>query len=141
MAKVRILASLILFALAACSSGGGSGGGGMTCTKSGDLTGSRAACAGSLDSLSGNKSLAFDMSHVAVEGSVNVKITVSVKSGAVKVSFRNREGKTISGDASANQPLTLEDTVFVDSSYHARIDLDSAHGISMGVVYAAQFTG
>jgi hypothetical protein len=139
MRKIVILAALLL--LAACSSGGGSGGGGMTCTKSGDLTGSRAACAGSLDSLSGNKSLAFDMSHVAVEGSVNVKITVSVKSGAVKVSFRNREGRTISGDASANQPLTLEDRVFVDASGKARIDLDSAHGISMGVMYAAQFTG
>jgi len=139
MRKVRIFVAVLVMLLAACGSGGAVSGG-MSCTKSSGTNG-LVSCSGTLDQLSGDKTLSFDMHSITSGNSAHLKITVLVKSGAVTVSFRNSGGKTISGDATGANPLSLDDTVFVDSSGHARIDLDSEHGISMEVQYAAEFTG
>ena len=135
MGKIRIPVALVLL-LAAC--GGISGG--MSCTKTSSLTSGHALCSGALDQVSGSKALSFDLRDAAVGNSIGVKITVTVKSGAVTVSFLNAQGQTVSKDASGSQPLTLENTIGVDLNGNARITLDSAYGISMNVQYTAEFT-
>ncbi|MEO8392282.1 MAG: hypothetical protein ABI700_04740 [Chloroflexota bacterium] len=129
MRKVRTLAALLLIALAAC---GGSVGGGMTCTKANG----RGSCSGTLDQLSGANTLRFDMRDLVAENSLHMQITVSVKTGAVTVTFVDQAGETISKEVSREMPLTLEGTV----SSSAQVILSSTHGISTGVQYAAEFT-
>ena len=64
-----------------------------------------------------------------------MQITVSVKTGAVTVSFVDAAGQTISKDVSHEMPLTLMGTMAAE----AQVTLSSTHGISTGVAYAAEF--
>ncbi len=120
----------LLLALAACGSGGA---GGMTCTKANG----RGSCSGSLDQLSGANTLSFDMRDLVATGdTLHMKITVSVKTGAVTVNFIDATGKAIAQDVSREFPLSLEGMVNGD----VQVILSSTHGISTGVQYAAEFT-
>ena len=128
MTRVRVLVTVLLL-LAACSSGGA---GGMTCT----TTQGRETCSGSLDQLSGANTLQFDLHALKAGSSVQMQITVRVKTGAVTVSFVDAAGQTVAQDVSREMPLTLKGMVVAD----AQVTLSSTHGISTGVEYAAEFT-
>jgi hypothetical protein len=131
--KTAILAAMLM-ALAACGSGGA---GGMNCAKTATSGTAHGLCSGTLDQLSGATTLTFDMRDlVAGNTTLHMKITVSVKTGAVTVGFINQGGQAISKEVSREAPLTLEGVV----NSGVQVTLSSTHGISTGVAYSAEFT-
>ena len=128
------MAVLILVVLAACGSGGV---GGMNCAKTNTAGRAHGLCSGTLDQLSGATTLTFDMRDLAAGNTpLHMKITLSVKTGAVTVGFINQGGQAISKEVSREAPITLEAVV----NNAVQVTLSSTHGISTGVGYSAEFT-
>jgi hypothetical protein len=133
MRKIAILLAILL-SLTACGSGGV---GGMNCAKTTTAGTAHGLCNGTLDQLSGATTLTFDMRDlVAGNAPLHMKITVSVKTGAVTVGFINQGGQAISKEVSREAPITLEAVV----NNAVQVTLSSTHGISTGVGYSAEFT-
>ncbi|MBI1257210.1 MAG: hypothetical protein GC204_07040 [Chloroflexi bacterium] len=135
MHKFGILLSLItLLFLAACS-----GSGVTSCTNLTGIVGSYADCNVTYDQVGGSQTVSFDLGDVAVVMSIHAKMTVSVKSGAVRFSYTDDEGKLISHDVTPDQPLQVDDWVAIVMVDEVEFRFDANGGIANGISLSAHF--
>ena len=135
---VLLIILLLLLILLAVYSGLSSN---CTTISAGQGTGgsTHVACSGTLDTLNGSQTLMFGLGTLVIGDSVSAKITLSVVSGTVNVTYQDVEGQKVTLQLTPKKPLTIEDEVQVVSGNQVQVLIDSFHGAS-GFQYTAEFT-
>jgi hypothetical protein len=130
-----LVIGLVVLALAACD-----GAVMMSCTKTTGILGRHAECSGTVEKLDGSRLLTFDLEDIALGLSVNMRINVSVTSGAVEVRYQNSDGDARVYQVTPGSPLSVSEGLRVIMLDEGRMTLAAVGGIASGMRYEAEFT-
>ena len=137
--KIGILAALVVLIvwLAGCSVFGAPA---MNCAKTSNLSEGHETCSGTIDTLESSHVLVFDVSGVAVGATINAQFTISITRGAVRIIYPDKDGNTVFNEAIAGRPLTITQTMRLDSGSEVKITLEENGGTASGIGYSVEFT-